>query len=53
MSETSGGVRLPLGQGSRASFFVSLTVGEMAFLIEVVVERDGTLAPAFETSSSV
>jgi hypothetical protein len=34
MSEISGGERLPLGQGSRASFFVSLTVGEVAFLID-------------------
>ncbi len=39
MSETSGGERLPLGQGSRASFFVSLTVGEVAILIEMVVKR--------------
>ena len=29
----------PLSQGSRASFFVTLTVGEMAFLIEMVVKR--------------
>ncbi len=39
MSETSGGERLPLGQCCRAAFFISLTVGEMAFLIEVVVDR--------------
>jgi hypothetical protein len=39
MSETSGGKRLPLGQCCRASFFVSLTIGEVAFLIEMVVKR--------------
>jgi len=39
MRETSYGKRLPLGQGCRASFFISLTVGEVAFLIEVIVKR--------------
>ena len=34
MRETSGGERLPLGEGRRASFFVGLTVGEVAFLID-------------------
>jgi hypothetical protein len=34
MRQTSGGERLPLDQGSRASFIVSLTVGEVAFLID-------------------
>jgi hypothetical protein len=39
MSETSGGERLPLGKRCRASFFVSLTVGEVAFLIKMVMKR--------------
>ena len=34
MSETSGGERLPLGQCCRAAFFVSLSVGEVAFVID-------------------
>ena len=35
---TSGGERLPLGQRGRASDLVSLTIDEVAFLIEVVVK---------------
>ena len=39
MNETSGGKRLPLSKCCRASFLVSLTVGDVAFLIEMVVKR--------------
>ena len=39
MSETAGGKRLPLGKCCRVSFFISLTVGEVAFLIEMIVDR--------------
>ena len=35
----SGGKRLPLGQGSRAAYFVSLTIDEVSFLVEMVVQR--------------
>lgn len=37
----SGHERLPLGKSCQAAFFISLTVGEVAFLIEVVVKRGG------------
>lgn len=39
MSDASGGKRLPLSKCDRASFFVSLTVGEVAFLIEMVLKQ--------------
>lgn len=35
---TSGRARPPLGQCGRAAFFVSLSIGEVAFLVEVVVD---------------
>jgi hypothetical protein len=34
----SGGKRLPLGQGDRATDLVSLTVDEVAFLVKMVVK---------------
>jgi len=39
IGHNSGNEGAPLGQCGRAAFFVSLTVGEVAFLIEMVVER--------------
>lgn len=36
--QSSGGQRLPLSQGNRATFFVGLAVDEVAFQIEMVVD---------------
>ena len=37
--QSSGGKRLPLGQGSRAAGLVSVTIDEVAFLVKVIVKR--------------